>query len=86
MRYDLLGVREFAEKLTLTGGLGSSGASAPLSKARKGVKLHKAVQKHLGSLHPDFAAEKQVLYKYILNSFIASIVKWYNGSMVRINS
>ena len=65
MRYDLLGVREFAEKLTLTGGLGSSGASAPLSKARKGVKLHKAVQKQLGSLHPDFAAEKQVLYKYI---------------------
>ena len=65
MRFDLLGVREFAEKLTLTGGLGSSGASAPLSKARKGVKLHKAVQKYLETLHPDFASEKQVLYKYI---------------------
>jgi Rad3-related DNA helicase len=68
MRLDLIGVREFSEIMTRCGGLKAGSGTLPLAKARKGVKLHKSVQKYLAGQHPGYLAEKQVLFTYVPES------------------
>ena len=61
MRYDLIGIREFAEVLTREGGF-TSGGIISNRKALEGARLHRHVQKRLAAEHADFLSEKAVLY------------------------
>ena len=61
MRYDIIGIREFAEMLTREGGL-TAGGTLSNRKALEGARLHRHIQKRLAAEHDDFQAEKAVLY------------------------
>ena len=61
MRYDLIGIREFAEVLTREGGF-TSGGIISNRKALEGARLHRHVQKRLAAEHADFLSEKAGLY------------------------
>ena len=61
MRYDFVGIREFAEMLTREGGL-ASGRVLSNRKALEGARLHRHVQKKLTAEHADFQADKAALY------------------------
>ena len=65
MKFDLIGIREFSEIMTRCGGLKAGSGTLPLVKARKGVRLHKSVQKYLAEQHQGYLAEKQVLFTYV---------------------
>ena len=61
MRYDLIGIREFAEVLTRECGL-TAGGILSNRKALEGARFHRHVQKRLTAEHDCFMAEKAVLY------------------------
>ncbi len=56
MRYDIIGIREFAEMLTREGGL-TAGGTPSNRKALEGARLHRHIQKRL-------AAEHEVCFVY----------------------
>ncbi len=69
MRFDLLGIREFAEIMTRSGGLSSGSFPPSPAKAIEGAKLHRHIQKKLARDHDGFVSEKSVVYTFEPDSF-----------------